>query len=483
MTDTNEVNIEVIPSAVNENRPEELHAPPMGSMPEVSNPKPQPQKKIKEPPVPISPREMNKINKRISIIIFGYLIPLASSLGFYRFICTVTLIWISGTERNISDGIGKEFITDISVGNCPSDYSDNIGSWPGLMIGKFYGYYGSISRFDLGKCTEQDCYDVPEMDRILYTKWGDKSICITRAKPGEDYVRRVTCLAGENQCYPGYCFKGSCPITGVRISDTPSLRSVNFGPNKYLNIYNQNKLKNPLGRLDVTYDSMPCYDSKSTNKDNLYPLLNLDRGGCTVYDEKVFLIDQMQEFYQMNNNSIPADLVYPLWTPLTIPTVYLIGREKLLLKNSPLCFDVSAKDVDFDQIYVASAAVKISMIIATTLTSIGTIGFIYLSCTQDLTDKYGKRILWTLYAIDIVWFCWLWINVGCWIFFKNTNKALQKLGNCVVDTKAGWVLMNYLNDILWKMNNAMTFIFITIGSLAVLTLAIKCTLRHKGRFL
>jgi len=191
----------------------------------------------------------------------------------------------------MSANLNADPILDIQIKDqgfpCPHGFEAlKLGYWPGTVAGCLCenGDLHRTSCNDIGsaKCKK----DIPETSPIGMYEWNDSLWCIKRAVLDQDYVKEIECPSRSQECYPGGCFFGDCPVTKIEIASTgEAANKFKNEKNKYLTL-TKTKGELPLINIQVTFGDIPCFTQELFTqfiKNSSYGLSAVKEYKCDKY--------------------------------------------------------------------------------------------------------------------------------------------------------------------------------------------------------
>jgi len=191
---------------------------------------------------------------------------------------------IRGALESMAGNLIADPIMDIQIigkeSTCPDDFQPlKLGIWHGTVTGCLCENGEILS----SPCSSKKCKKIPRAHPVEIYELDELIWCGKRAVLGADYVKKAECPSGYNECYPGGCFKGECPVTKVEVASTGEAAH-RFGKSKekYITLAReQGEL--PLINIQMTPNDLPCFNKNLYAKSSYYNLSSVKPNGCDGY--------------------------------------------------------------------------------------------------------------------------------------------------------------------------------------------------------
>jgi len=354
----------------------------------------------------------------------------------------------------MSANLKADPILDVQIGvagPCPVGYQIiKLGIWPEGIAGCLCEN-GDLYRTSCAEVNSPQCNtELPRSFRTKLYEWKGWFWCAKRAVQGTDFVKKAECPPNYKECYPGGCFLGDCPVTGIVSSST--ITRVNESPYGSL-ILEKAQGKSPLINVQLTLGETPC-DIREVES---YKASVAKEYECDTYglNQQVRTrIDEQTAYSSYLDNLFPYSIMRLrsfVGNDNAISSI-LSSITRMKTANIDYCLDIDEKAIN-DFLEVIPNKINLACFVLVFLLKLKVIVSIIRalapnSPTKLFKDSFGLiKTLCVLNIVALTVVIIMLLNLACvYIWFKTAREYFEEYSSlgCFIGGAGDAVVNDYL---------------------------------------
>jgi len=277
----------------------------------------------------------------------------------------------------MSANLNTDPIVDIQIKDkgfpCPSGFEAlKLALWPGTVAGCLCDngvlLDSPCEDFNSEMCKKDISMNYP----IEMYEWEDSIWCVKRAVLKRDYRRETVCPPRYQECYPGGCFLGYCPITKIEIASKGEANKKLNGRDKYV-VLTRTQGELPIIDIQITFGDIPCFTQDlftQSIKNSSYELSPIKENECDKYGLNHHFstkIASQSAYNSFTQNAFPYSVTSlpDFEKNAKITTAILSTMTKMKIAKIDYCLDINEEAInDYSYTWLYASALIMVLISA-----------------------------------------------------------------------------------------------------------------------